>query len=63
MLPLANPLDTPVTFAAAINNPEVSVPASLTVEAHSKADELPIEWRPLLPKVRGPVGNFQKRHS
>jgi len=48
-LPLANPLDTPVTFTAAVNNGEVSVPSSLTVEANSKA-ELPIEWRPLLPK-------------
>jgi len=49
MLPLTNPLDAPVTFTAAVNNPEVTVPPSLTVEANSKA-ELPIEWRPLLPK-------------
>ena len=49
MLPLSNPLPTPVTFTASVNNPEVSVPPSLTVDANSKA-ELPIEWRPLLPK-------------
>ena len=48
-LPLSNPLPISVTFAAAVNNPEVNVPSSLTVDANSRA-ELPIEWRPLLPK-------------
>ena len=48
-LPLHNPLDVPVAFTATVNNSEVSVPASLTVDPGAKA-ELPIEWRPLLPQ-------------
>ena len=48
-LPLVNPLDTEVSFTAAANNAEVVVPATLVVPANGKA-ELPIEWRPLLPK-------------
>ena len=38
-----------MTFSASVNNAEVSVAASVTVEPGAKA-ELPIEWRPLLPK-------------
>jgi len=49
MLPLHNPLDVPVTYTASVANAEVSVAAELTVEPNGKA-ELPIEWRPLLPK-------------
>jgi hydrocephalus-inducing protein len=49
MLPLHNPLDAPVTFTASVNNAEVTVAPSITVDAGGKA-ELPIEWRPLLPK-------------
>jgi len=49
MLPLHNLLDVPTTFSASVNNGEVSVPGSITVEAGAKA-ELPIEWRPLLLK-------------
>jgi len=49
MLPVSNPLATAVTCTAAVNNPEVTVPASISVEPNSKA-ELPIEWRPLLTK-------------
>lgn len=48
-LPLTNPLEVPVTFAASINNAEVAVPSAFTVEAKKKA-ELTIEWRPLLPR-------------
>ena len=49
MLPVVNPLPTPATFTVAVNNAEVTVPTSLTVDAHSKST-LAIEWRPLLPK-------------
>ena len=48
-LPLSNPLDVPVTFSATVNNAEVVVPSSLTIEPGGKS-ELPIEWRPLLPR-------------
>jgi len=49
MQPVTNPLDVPVTFTASVNNAEVNVPASVTVEPNTKG-EVPIEWRPLLPK-------------
>ena len=49
MLPIANPLDVPVTFTATVNNPEVTVAPTLEVPANGKA-EFPIEWRPLLPQ-------------
>ena len=49
MLNVSNPLDVPVTFAASVNNAEVTVPASLTLEPKAKG-ELHIEWRPLIPR-------------
>ena len=49
MLPLTNPLEADVSFTAAVDRADVSVPATLVVPAHGRA-ELPIEWRPLLPK-------------
>ena len=48
-LPLTNPLDTDVAFTAACDHSEVSVPAQLVLPASGRA-ELPIEWRPLLPR-------------
>ena len=45
MLPLVNPLDTPVTFTAAVNNAEVSVKPTVEVAPNAKV-ELPIEWWP-----------------
>jgi len=49
MLPLSNPLGADVSFTAAVDRADVTVPATLVVPAGGRA-ELPIEWRPLLPK-------------